>query len=144
MRATANLRAWIACGLTAGLLISTAHAQAKKGVFAATSTVQITSALNHPGHQAYLAFATIGGTQKWAPPHKSGDKEFAGNGPRVVVRVHFYLQNNRIYRRLYMSAIETDTRWKALSGQSPTRAYGWSKPEVAYKPPAGTTIVSLH
>lgn len=85
----------------------------------------------------------IRGSDRWQPPHVAGDKDFAGHGPEVWVRVQFLVHNNAVYRRVYMAAVETHSTLGATFGDNKTTAKGWSHMKLVWRPPAGKTIVEL-
>ena len=76
----------------------------------------------------YIAIPKFG----FIPPHISGDRDFDGNGPKVVV--HGRLRHNRkqAYTLIYMLAEETRSDW--------TRAEGWSNEFYFYTAPEGWHI----
>ena len=85
----------------------------------------------------------VRGRTEWKPPHVKGDTDFSGNGPEVWVRVQFLVQNNAVYRRVFMAAVETRSTLGATIGDNITTANGWSPMEKVWAPPAGKTVVEL-
>lgn len=77
------------------------------------------------------------------PKLLKGDPDFAGNGPEVWLRVQFLVNNNSVYRRTFMQAVETHSTLGATFGDNITTISGWSAMEKVWTPPAGQTIVKL-
>ncbi|MEM9889072.1 MAG: hypothetical protein AAF849_24535 [Bacteroidota bacterium] len=69
------------------------------------------------------------------PPHTNGDREFNGNGPKVVVHARLRHNRKQAYIELYMLAEELRSDW--------TRAEGWSNPLYYYTAPEGWHIKKI-
>jgi len=69
------------------------------------------------------------------PPHTNGDREFDGNGPKVLVHARLRHNRKQAYILLYMLAEETRSDWP--------RAEGWSNPLYYYTAPEGWHIKSI-
>jgi hypothetical protein len=80
----------------------------------------------------------------WKPPHVRGDRDFKNNGPEIWIRAQFFVENNAIYRRVFMAAVEKMTLQGSLSGGGKTTMSGWSPKKLIWTPPAGMTIVRHH
>lgn len=87
------------------------------------------------------------GPQGFLPPLVRGDREFGGNGPKITIRVRFYVKDNRVYRQIYMKAGETRVTAGWLASK-PSRAEGWGIPILIYTPPRGWRVrpldITLH
>lgn len=58
-------------------------------------------------------------TPKFIPPHVGGDKDFKGHGPNVDVTTSISIENeNEIWARVWMRAIETKSDWTEASGST--------------------------
>lgn len=69
------------------------------------------------------------------PPHTNGDRDYNGNGPKVVVHARLRHNRKQAYVELYMMAEETRSDW--------TRAEGWSSPLYFYTAPEGWHIKGI-
>lgn len=69
------------------------------------------------------------------PPLTNGDRDFRGNGPKVVVHARFRHNRKQAHVELHMLAEETQSDW--------TRAEGWSSPLYFYTAPEGWHIKSI-
>ncbi|MEM1326209.1 MAG: hypothetical protein AAGI23_09660 [Bacteroidota bacterium] len=69
------------------------------------------------------------------PPLTNGDRDYKGNGPKVVVHARLRYNRKQAYVQLYMLAEETKTDW--------TRAEGWSNPLYFYTAPEGWHIKGI-
>ena len=69
------------------------------------------------------------------PPHTNGDREFDGNGPKIVVHARLRHNRKQAYIELYMLAEELRSDW--------TRAEGWSNPLYYYTAPEGWHIKKI-
>lgn len=79
------------------------------------------------------------------PPLTQGDREFGGNGPRVITFAELFIHNNAVYRRVFMRAHEKvaySNSLNPLDGGLST-AEGWSQPSLVYRAPGGKTIARV-
>lgn len=89
-----------------------------------------------------ITLAAVRGRQEFIPPLASGDREFAGHGPEVWVGVEFFIENNALYRRVSMSALETANVGAAI-GNKHTQARGTSDKHRVYRAPHGKKLVAM-
>jgi hypothetical protein len=71
----------------------------------------------------------------YLPPLTNGDRDFGGNGPKVVVHARLRHNRKQAYVEIYMLAEETRSDW--------TRAEGWSNPLYYYTAPEGWHIKGI-
>ena len=65
-------------------------------------------------------------TMTFTPPHTRGNKDFSGNGPRVVVDAWVEQEGQQLYMVVKMHAEETKADWTTATGQ--TRSLFYSAP----------------
>ena len=80
------------------------------------------------------------------PPLVRGDREFGGDlafkGPKLTVKVHYFVQGNSIFRRIYMWAHENLSLTNQF-GDQVSVAEGWSPKKRIYTAPTGKQIVAI-
>ncbi len=54
----------------------------------------------------------------WIPPHTNGDKEFDGNGPKMISHVYLKHDGTRVFAQIYLYAQETRSDWTTAAGYS--------------------------
>lgn len=54
----------------------------------------------------------------WIPPHTYGDKDFNGNGPRMISHVYLKQDGTKVYAQVYLYAQETKSDWTTATGTS--------------------------
>ena len=99
-----------------------------------------TTGVNHAREIVSIQINDIDGV---FPPLLQGDREFERHGPRVTVKVQYFVQGNSIYRRIYMRAAEILVVSNDLFGGVPSIAEGWSNKKRVYTAPAGKQIVAI-
>jgi hypothetical protein len=57
-------------------------------------------------------------TMVFIPPHTYGDREFGGNGPKMISHLYLRQDGNRVYAQVYLSARETRSDWTTAEGSS--------------------------
>lgn len=63
------------------------------------------------------------GSITYMPPHVFGDKDFDGNGPRVIADVRLSVGPRDIVARIYMDAKETKSDWTEARGTTVNTIY---------------------
>ncbi len=54
----------------------------------------------------------------WIPPHTNGNKDFNGDGPRMLSHVYLKHDGSRVYAQVYLYAQETKSDWTTATGTS--------------------------
>ena len=106
-------------------------------VSAAIVCLAATSNVNHAAERTIIYRITD--TVTYMPPLVKGDREFAGNGPRVQVGASFKVINNAVYRQVSMTAYEMG----AVFGKEDSRAWGMSPLQLVYRPSGAKTIKAI-
>ena len=71
----------------------------------------------------------------YIPPHTFGDRDFYGNGPKMISHVYLKKDATRVYAQIYLKARETEHDW--------TTAEGYSVWKEIYRAPSGYQIKSI-
>ena len=54
----------------------------------------------------------------WIPPHTNGNKDFDGDGPRMISHVYLRHDGKKVYAQVYLYAQETKSDWTTAAGTS--------------------------
>lgn len=54
----------------------------------------------------------------WIPPHTNGNRDFNGDGPRMVSHVYLKHDGKKVYVQIYLYAQETKSDWTTAAGNS--------------------------
>jgi hypothetical protein len=54
----------------------------------------------------------------WIPPHTNGNKDFDGDGPRMISHVYLKHDGSKVYAQVYLYAQETKSDWTTATGTS--------------------------
>ncbi|MBL7816168.1 MAG: hypothetical protein JNL70_14210 [Saprospiraceae bacterium] len=54
----------------------------------------------------------------WIPPHTNGNKDFDGDGPRMISHVYLKQDGRKVYASVYLYAQETKSDWTTAMGTS--------------------------
>ena len=134
----------IACIAVAAIAAATDQAAAQsrfaKSSARRTKTVPRNRSTLYPEKTVQLHMS---GTDGVIPPLVRGDREFDGNGPDVLIQVHYYAQGDSVYRRVFMQAWEESDLGKLTFDEDYTIARGWSPAKRVYKAPAGSRVVGV-
>jgi hypothetical protein len=95
------------------------------------ATIPMNVSMNGPNPEQTIPLPR---TMMFTPPHTRGDKDFSGNGPRVVVDASIEHDGQAVYFVVKMIAEETKSDWTTASGT--TRS-------LMYAAPVGRRITGL-
>jgi hypothetical protein len=87
------------------------------------TTIPMNVSMNAPSTEQSIPLPR---TMTFTPPHTRGDKDYSGNGPRVVVDAWVEQEGQQLYMVVKMHAEETKSDWTTASGQ--TRSLFYSAP----------------
>lgn len=84
------------------------------------ATVPMNISMNGPNPEQSIPLPR---TMTFTPPHTRGDKDFSGNGPRVVVDAWVEHDGTNVYFAVKMHAEETKSDWTTATGMTKSLMY---------------------